>query len=323
MEHHYRTAQKVKGFGVSVMRSRIVVAAAAVCLVASSSATTAQNAPADDPNPPWKAELSRLPTPRTADGKPDLGGLWRRDQNRGRPLQVGALNEGLSDAKGNVKASFGGRGADSAQGFINYERDSTLSLRAGFMSNLPLYRPQHWERVRYLDDNANWEDPEIGCKPEGVPRMGPPERIVQTGKELFLFYNAAFMTAHRTYRIIPMNKPLPPVNDWTGLKWAGTSSARWEGDTLVIETVDLSENSWLDSPGFFHTADMRVTERVTRQGNVLTWQATVTDPEVLLQPWVQNPWYLRLSQADPVGEPQEVEPCADLSRGHFVLKNHH
>src|SRR5437879_6532477 len=135
------------------MQSRVFVAAIAVLLVASSSATKAQNAPADAPNPPWKAKLSRLPTPRTPDGKPNLSGVWQRNQNSGARLlgENTLLNEGIADKKGNVKASWGGRGADSAQGFINYERDSTLSLRAGFISsNMPLYRPQHWERVRYL-----------------------------------------------------------------------------------------------------------------------------------------------------------------------------
>jgi hypothetical protein len=302
----------------------LAVLATALLLV-STSAPHAQYAPADAKDLSWRAELSRLPTPRTPDGKPDLSGWWQRGGSANVLPGQNFLTEGFTDENGNVKAGQGGRGADSAQGFINFERDSTLTLRAGYISNLPMYRPQHWERVRYLDDNANWEDPEIGCKPEGVPRMGPPERIVQTKKELFLFYNTAFMTAHRTYRIIPMNKPLPPVSEWSSLKWAGTSSARWDGDTLVIETVDFSENSWLASPGFFHTTDMRVTERVTRQGNVLTWQATVNDPEVLLQPWVQNPWYLRLKKADAdaAGEPQEVEPCGDISLGHFVLKNHH
>jgi hypothetical protein len=311
------------------MRSRLSIealAATAVFFLTASLAALAQVVPADDPNPEWKAELSRLPTPRTPDDKPDLSGVWERGVSGGGRLLnakvdgVEVTNEGITDQKGNVKASWGGRGADSAQGFINAERDSTLSMRAGFMSNMPLYRPQHWERVRYLDDNANWEDPAIVCKPQGVPRMGPPTRIVQRPRELIFLYNTYGLN---TWRVIPLNKRLLPVDQWQGLKWAGTSSGRWEGDALVIETVDFTENSWLAQPGFFHTANMRVTERITRQGNVLTWQATVTDPEVLLQPWVQNPWYLRMGKADPVGEPQETEPCGDLSRQHFVLKNHH
>jgi hypothetical protein len=305
-----------------IMQSRVFVAATAVLLLASSSGTKAQNAGADDPNPPWKAELSHLPTPRMPDGKPDLSGVWQRAMNSGARLlgENTLLNEGVADAKGNVKASWGGRGADSAQGFINYERDSTLSLRAGFLNgSMPMYRPQHWDRVRYLDDNANWEDPAIVCKPQGVPRMGAPARIIQTPKELIFLYNGI----QNTWRVIPLNKPLPAEDKWEGLKWFGTSSGHWDGDALVIETVDFTENSWLATPGFFHTVNMRVTERVTRQGNVLKWQATVTDPEVLLQPWVQNPWYLRVAKADPVGEPQETEPCGDLSRQHFVLKNHH
>src|SRR5262245_6034900 len=105
------------------MQSRVFVAATVVLLVASSSATKAQNAASDDPNPPWKAKLAQLPTPRTPEGKPDLSGVWQRGENRGARLLGDNLlsNEGVRDEKGNVKASWGGRGADSAQGFINYE----------------------------------------------------------------------------------------------------------------------------------------------------------------------------------------------------------
>ena len=80
---------------------------------------------------------------------------------------------------------------------------------------MPLYKPEHWERVQWLYDNGNWEDPGLACT-GGVPRMGPPDRIIQTPKELFFFYHAL----RDTYRIIPMNKPLPPVEQWEGLKWA-------------------------------------------------------------------------------------------------------
>ena len=80
-------------------------------------------------------------------------------------------------------------------------------------------------------------------------------------------------------RIIPFNKPLPPENEWEATTWKGVSSARWDGNTLVIESVDFTD--------------------------------------VLLQPWVQNAWYMRLKSKDPVGEPKETLPCGDHSFQHF------
>jgi hypothetical protein len=305
------------------MKSRVCVAAlAAIAVLLVASAGMAQVHPYDAQNPPWKDKLSHLPTPRTPDGHPDLNGLWLMgeshvDERFGETL----ISKTEVDAKGNVRAAYGGRGTDDAvggtQGFADYQRDSGVSHRSE--PNMPLYKPQYWERVQWLDENGNLEDPELVCKPYGVPRMGPPDRIVQTPKELFFFYSppAPIGGYHNTFRIIPFNKPLPPVDQWVAEKWNGISSARWEGDTLVIETVDFTEESWLGFPGYFHSVNMRVTERYSRKGNVLTWQATVDDPDVLIQPWVQNPWHLQLKDKNPVGLPLETLPCGDHSFEHF------
>jgi len=279
----------------------------------------AQMAPSDARHPSWKDELARAQTPRGADGKPDLNGMWKKSES-GQSERFGQtlISSGSVDEKGNVTAGYGGRGSDKsaaeqAQGFIDYQRDSGVSLRSE--PNMPLYKPEHWERVQWLDENGNKEDPELVCKPYGVPRMGPPDRIVQTPKELFFFYSS-----HNTFRVIPMNKPLPPQEQWEGTSWNGTSSAHWDGDTLVIENVDFTEESWLGFPGYFHTVEMRVTERYSRQGNVLTYQATVDDPGAFLQPWVMNPWYLKLENANPIGEPKETLPCGDYTFQHVVTK---
>jgi hypothetical protein len=279
------------------------------------STLTAQRGPWDAQNPPWKEELSHRPTPRTPDGKVELNGSWQKGQPR-RSERFGEvfISNSTVDAKGNIKAAFGSRGADDkvggTRGFADGERDSGVALRNE--ANIPIYKPEYWDRVQWLDENGNLEDPEFVCKPLGVPRMGPPDRIVQTQKELVFFYSQL-----NTFRIIPMNKPLPPESEWEGTSWNGTSSAHWDGDTLVVENVDFTEESWLGFPGYFHSVRMRVTERYTRRGDVLTWQATVDDPQVLIQPWVQNPWYLQLKDKDPVGQPKETLPCTDRSFDHF------
>jgi hypothetical protein len=296
------------------------IAAAAPLLL--TSPALAQVGPADGANPSWKDELSRHPTPRTADGKPDLSALWQKGPSR-KQERFGrtSTSDIRTDEKGNVKAAYGGRGTDDAiggtQGFADFERDSGVSLRSE--PNMPLYKPQFWERLQWLDENGNLEDPELVCKPYGVPRHGPPDRIVQTPKELFFFYSPPSASGghQNIFRIIPMNTPLPPESEWEGTAWYGVPSAHWDGDTLVVETVDFTEESWLGFPGYFHSVRMRVTERYTRQGDVLKWEATVEDPEVLLQPWGQNPWYSRVRDKDPIGEPKETLPCGDHSFEHF------
>ncbi len=52
--------------------------------------------------------------------------------------------------------------------------------------NPPLYKPEFWQRVQYLDENGNKEDTTFSCFPPGVPRLGPPMRIVQTAKDVIL-----------------------------------------------------------------------------------------------------------------------------------------
>jgi hypothetical protein len=278
--------------------------------------------PGDAKNPPWKDELSRKPTPRTSDGKPDLSGLWERAQTRQDEKYGNTITADIrTDEKGNVKAAYGGRGTDDAvggtQGFADYERDNGVAIHSE--TNMPLYKPQYWERVQWLDENGNLEDPELACKPYGVPRHGPPDRVVQTPKELFFFYSPGELSGghQNIFRIIPMNKPLPPESEWEGTAWYGTPSAHWDGDTLVVESVDFTEESWLAFSGYFHSVKMRVTERYTRKGDVLTYQATVDDPEVLMQPWVMNPWYLKARGQNATGAPRETPPCGDHSRDHF------
>jgi hypothetical protein len=61
---------------------------------------------------------------------------------------------------------------------------------------------------------------------------------------------------------------------------------RWEGDTLVIDSISFIDTTWLGRGGFFHSDRMHVVEKFTRQGDTLIYDVTVEDPEVLVEPWV-------------------------------------
>ena len=68
--------------------------------------------------------------------------------------------------------------------------------------------------------------------------------------------------------------------------YLGDTVGRWEGDTLVLDSVAFTDTTWLGRGGFFHSDQMHVVERFKRQGDALLYDVTVEDPEVLAEPWV-------------------------------------
>ena len=111
-------------------------------------------------------------------------------------------------------------------------------------NNQPLYKPEFWEKVQFLDENGNKEDSNFHCMPAGVPRMGPPNKIVQTPTEVILMYNAK-----NAYRIIPTDgRPHDKINS-EDQTFMGDSIGAWEGDTLVVDVVGFNDTSWLGWPG--------------------------------------------------------------------------
>lgn len=245
-----------------------------------------------------------VPTPRTADGKVDLSGVWQGGGGGGGGPQV--------DATGNVTVLSKQRpcapGAECGYA-VNFERDS--GVRQRMLTNVPLYKPEFWDQVEYLDTHGNFEDPAFGCFPEGVPRMGPPSKIVQTPTELILMYQGG-----NTFRVVPIDgRPHDPIasQDQTLM---GDPVGKWEGDTLVVDVVGFSEQSWIGWPGWFHTNNMRVEERFTREGNTLIWQATVYDPDVLMEPFKMDPVRRQLNQ-NPKALLQQDLPCDERDQEHM------
>jgi hypothetical protein len=180
--------------------------------------------------------------------------------------------------------------------------------------NVPLYKPEYWDRVQHLDVNGNANDLSSRCYPLGVPRMGAPDKIMQSAKEVAFFYRRG-----NRFRIIPTDgRPHDPVraND---VQWDGEPSGRWEGDTLVIESIGFTDESWIAWPGYFHTYDMRVVERLRREGNTLIWEATVHDPEVLLKPYEMLPIRKRLNP-DPLARLTEDPPCEEQDFEHMKTR---
>jgi hypothetical protein len=126
------------------------------------------------------------------------------------------------------------------------------------------------ERAR----NQSKDDPEAKCLPAGVPRITPyPMKIVQTPTLIVMLFEG---NVH-SYRQFFMDgrghdKDLDPT-------WMGDSIARWEGDTLVVDTVNFNDKTWLNGRGAPHSEKLHVIERYTRPDlGHLDVEITMEDP---------------------------------------------
>ena len=219
--------------------------------------------------PPSVSKDHSKPAPRTADGHPDLSGMWIE--------KYGAL--GTDPAVG--KPQGAGRRADTA---AKYPSDA-----------LP-YQPWAALKARQLHDAEN-TDPLLHCEPYGVPRIwgGPhPARLVQLPGELIILYER-----DTAFRIIPTDGRAHDPN--ADPSWMGNSVAKWDDDTLVIDTIDLTDKSWLGSgknagegSGTFHSDALHVTEKIRRPDyDHLTVEITDDDPKVFAHAWT-NTWNMNL-----------------------------
>ena len=236
-----------------------------------------------------RAQSGAQATPRL-DGRPDLNGTWDTGYNdiaigfvRPQQLAGGSLCvSGCAPAPG-AGGRAGGTPAAPAR---------------------PRYKPEFQAKVKALDANQVKEDSILRCEAPGVPRIGPPAKIVQTRREIVFLYddvNGGF------FRIIPIDgrphrKDLPP-------SYLGDAIGRWEGDTLVVETVNFNEDTWLTDDGAFHTKDLKVIERLRRVGDTIEYQATAHDPAVLAEPWSLPARTLTLTDV----ELEESARCDDRS----------
>ena len=234
--------------------------------------------------------------PRTAEGLPDLNGTW--DNGSGidfvRPQ--------------NIDGSICVTGCPQPE-------SAPTPAAVRLPPDRPNYRPEFMEKVRDLEARQVEEDPVLRCRNPGLPRIGPPDKIVQIPGQIVFLYDDV---NGNYFRIIPTDG-----RDYrTGVEetYLGDSVGHWEGDTLVVETVNLIDETWLTDDGSFHTGDLRVVERLTRTGgDTLEWQATSHDPEVLAEPWVQRTRTAYLTDQELV----EAAPCIERDLAHMVDLSHH
>jgi hypothetical protein len=210
-------------------------------------------------------------TPRTADGHPDLSGIWDFRNT------VGIEGE---DAKA-VDFTDTGTGLGPRQAF-NPRLSQFFNIGATLKGGLP-FRPLAREvRDRRAAEN-NKDNPDAHCLPLGLMQLHThpqPRKIIQMPKETVILYEAQAGIR----QIFTDGRPLPPpdVQPW----WYGYSVGHWEGDTLVVETTGFRDDVWLDVEGSPLTNAGKMTERFHRPnyGN-LEIDVTVDDPTAYTRPW--------------------------------------
>ena len=88
------------------------------------------------------------------------------------------------------------------------------------------------------------------------------------------------------YRVIYTDGRGHPEDMLDYPEWMGHSIGRWEGDTLVVDTIGMREETWLDTAGFGHSAQLRLTERFRKtEPDVFTLTVTVDDPVFFAKPF--------------------------------------
>ncbi len=190
----------------------------------------------------------------------DLSGVWRRSR----------------------------RAPDKSRKYTIYELAFSLT------NVLPPMTP--WAQEKYDANKPNigpravslteTNDPIMQCAPPGVPRVylirGEPMEIAHIpGRVLMLFeYDHFVRNIFTDGRQHPSD--LSP-------SWMGDAIGKWEGDTLVVDTVGFNNKTWLDNDGLPHSEDLHVVERVRRVNHdTLTIDTTIEDPKAYPKPWTAH-----------------------------------
>ena len=195
-------------------------------------------------------------SPPAASSAPDLSGVWRRSR----------------------------KAPDKARKYTIY--DLAMSLT----SEKPPMTP--WAESKYKANKPNLgpravslaetNDPITHCFPPGVPRIylirGEPMEITQvSGRVVMLFEYDHFVR-----QIYTDGRP----HQDSAPTYMGDAIGKWEGNTLVVDTVGFNDKTWLDNDGHPHSDALHVVERIQRVNhNTLTIDTMIDDPKAYTNPW--------------------------------------
>jgi hypothetical protein len=202
------------------------------------------------------------PLPRTADGKPDLSGIWQAMTTANYDIQARSANR---------------------------EGPAGLGIVEG--NELP-YQPAALTKKAANAKNRATEDTEGKCFLPGVPRimyMPHPFQIVQTPKTIMML----FEYLHATRNVFMDTPHIKGPIEW----WMGDSRGQWKGDTLVVDVVHFNDQTWFDRAGNHHSDALHIVEEYTlADRDHLNYTATIEDPKVFTRPWKMNLVFYRRTE---------------------------
>ena len=258
--------------------------------------------PWKEPPPEVVEAAKKAATPHLADGHPDLTGFWQ-------PAGWGyAVTSGRLSADG--KTYYTNRAPEGP----NQTPQKVAELKHRLEGpNLPPYKPEYLEKVKYLGEHQSHEDPAFKCAPKGFPRVGPPTEIVQVASEMVFLYDTVNSSEQNAFRIVSTDgrghdSTLNP-------SYYGDSIGHWEGNTMVVDVTNFVDDTWLSQNGTIHSDAMHVIEKFTREGNVITWEVSIDDPKTFTRPWVIQ---RHLVHGLKGGHALEESPCVEHDSAHLV-----
>ncbi len=231
--------------------------------------------------------------PRTADGKPNLNGIWQALNSANWDIEAHPAGPSIVRELGAIAVVPGGLGVVEG-GEIPYRPEALATRKENAANQLKL-------------------DPEIKCYLPGVPRatyMPFPFQIIQSQKHIMIVHEYA-----GAVRTIYMDKHREAPAD----SWMGWSNGHWEGESLVVDTTGFNDRTWFDRAGNFHSDALHVVERFTaRSPETLMYEATIEDPNVFTRSWKMSmPLYRHVERDARLMEFRCVEFVEDLIYGNL------
>jgi len=256
------------------------------------------------------SQAAAADTPRRADGKPDMTGNWG-----------GAFNP--ITGSGTRRCGPTQKECKTAQDNFWVDYEWLSPSRFGVLGR-PIYKPEFWDKTQELDQWTNKYDPVMTCQPLGLPRQGTPFRIIQTDKDILMFYRqyADYGGGNTEFRDIPTDGRARNAQTAILATYFGYSIGKWEADTLVIDSTSFVDTTWFGRGGLFHSPSMHMIEKLTRVGNELRYDMTIEDPEVLVEPWVMPTRVLRAGGGDPQIVPERAN-CEVYETGEITNQLRH